>query len=645
MILIGCNKSTSKIVRRVCEAVFMGFMRSSDAVRFRCNRNRIILTESLVLTIMKQVRQKNWITVGGKLTLGIALISNLCIGILLTANWQMAKHLETMTGELMSIKDDLNCDLRHKVLEIQEKYLKISDFFRVDPTREMFDWLAGAYPVKSDELLRGRDAYTPLFSRRERRDLSKGGFVINYDAGKIKVSAGILDDSAAFGEVVRQMIVEGTDHDYQAVAYTLEEIISRNSGADALKIRMSQLGAMLADEALEAEVDRIRILQFVDTIGAREKVLAERKLYFGRMGVILGIGTVAANIIALYIMAFLMIERPLKRLSSVITLIRRGEAPDVPFQKRRDEIGALAGTVKSFRDVLAELRNEGLRREQEQAVVSDTIQLMTHVIEQQRAGSQEMTLTAFQLNSLATDTQQQSSSVTETASRTAENTMAVSEAASSLMASAGQTLDQLDSQNRLVEEIARDTRGSRVTIDRLTRASEEISSIISLVKDIADRTRLLALNATIEAARAGEKGKGFAVVALEVKELSKQTEQATREVSGKIGFIREETGSVMGSIGNIDGKIEHLMDISRRVNAAVQAQQRFTESIASMTSSTTEETRDVSHRITQVEQAAVSTLELSGKVHEHSETISRSMAHLLNETTRRLHSIGRNQAA
>jgi methyl-accepting chemotaxis protein len=135
------------------------------------------------------------------------------------------------------------------------------------------------------------------------------------------------------------------------------------------------------------------------------------------------------------------------------------------------------------------------------------------------------------------------------------------------------------------------------------------------------------------------------VVAQEVKELSKQTEQATQDVSRKISLIREETGIIMDSIGTIDGKIENLTQISIDVNAAVKSQQRFTRDIASMTASTSEETRDVSQCITQVEKAAVSTLELSGTVHEHSESISQSMVHLLDETTRRLQSLGSDRAA
>lgn len=118
-------------------------------------------------------------------------------------------------------------------------------------------------------------------------------------------------------------------------------------------------------------------------------------------------------------------------------------------------------------------------------------------------------------------------------------------------------------------QIAQTVQQTSTTIEDLGQQSKRISSVVQVIKDVADQTNLLALNAAIEAARAGEQGRGFAVVADEVRNLAKRTSKATEEISHMIETMQTSTGNAINVMSAAMSKADQGSSIASQAGEAI----------------------------------------------------------------------------
>jgi methyl-accepting chemotaxis protein len=286
--------------------------------------------------------------------------------------------------------------------------------------------------------------------------------------------------------------------------------------------------------------------------------------------------------------------------------------------RSKDEVGQLADALNhmaaSLRGMFGQIRNSAGALASSSAQLTATSNQMALGAKKTTDQSSEVSSAAENLSAnmrnMAASTEQMSTNVKAAASAAEEMTASISEVAKNAENAAGVA----DQASQLAED-------SNHKIENLNTSAEQIGKVIAVIQDIAEQTNLLALNATIEAARAGEAGKGFAVVATEVKELAKQTADATDDIRKQIEDIQTSVKAAVNSIGEIGVAIQQVNSVSRTIASAVEEQSITTKEIAQNVAQTSTvaqtvaqgiaesatSSRQISQNITGVDEAAKQT--------------------------------------
>jgi methyl-accepting chemotaxis protein len=266
--------------------------------------------------------------------------------------------------------------------------------------------------------------------------------------------------------------------------------------------------------------------------------------------------------------------------------------------KHEDEVGSV---VTRFDSLMGEL--QGAFRD-----IRDRMLEATQRVEAvNMAASQVATSSASQSSStsaMAASVQQMTVSI-NTVSASAGDAQAIAVNAGENSREGGKIIDRTATE---MGEIAESVTQASKVIKTLGEESEQISSVVQVIRDVADQTNLLALNAAIEAARAGEQGRGFAVVADEVRKLAERTAQSTGDISTMIGKIQVSAKDA----------VEEMVRVVKQVESGQVLAKEAGERIASIS----EEAQKVSDAVTEISTALKEQSQSSQEISRHVEGIA-----------------------
>ncbi|WP_113906874.1 methyl-accepting chemotaxis protein [Aliidiomarina celeris] len=241
----------------------------------------------------------------------------------------------------------------------------------------------------------------------------------------------------------------------------------------------------------------------------------------------------------------------------------------------------------------------------------------------QLASATEETSSTAKQNASQTERQQkqveQVATATEEMTTTSEdisrNTQEVAEAADNATRNKDKGLAAVRESATSVEALSSSVARVGSVINQLEERSGSITSVIEVIKNVAEQTNLLALNAAIEAARAGEHGRGFAVVADEVRKLASQTHNSTNEIEEMLSAFQGLAANAFKSIKESQAVAEATQEHMDELKGAFDSIDRDVSNIAGMATqiaTASEEqvavTRDIAKNMEHVNEAALLTL-------------------------------------
>ncbi len=368
---------------------------------------------------------------------------------------------------------------------------------------------------------------------------------------------------------------------------------------------------------------RIDTLNWIVAVNIHHDEMIAPAVSLGRVNLAVALTVIVVATALIIFITSTLVVTPINQVVAGLRDVAEGEG-DLTKRiqvKSQDEVAELAHWFNVFIEkiqlIISDVAHNATNLDNASGELADISEVMSHGADQ----------TSGKANTVAAAAEKMSANITSVATvmdTTVNNLGMVAGAAEEMSATINEIAKNTEKGREITDEAVGQTSEASSQIEELGSAAQQIGNVVETITEISEQVNLLALNATIEAARAGDAGKGFAVVANEIKELARQTADASGEIKRKVEGIQRSTDGTILRIESITQVVSKVSDIVTTIATSVEEQSVTTREIAGNVANASQGLSEVNDSVSRSSKVATDIAEEIAEVMQAANEMSNS---------------------